>query len=234
MSFDRLSMIERRSAHRARAGPGPASGRAASRGPRRQLIWRRLPSRSNWFEEPEPSLAEDPPPARLATATHSRPELPDSAPARESSFAAAPRDFPCRRSSRNHRRCYHRTISEILEPHYGIFACCDCAGTAARSPARTGHAAVRTHRIAHRNASRPPRARSAAFRPPPHRKNPSAHRASSPRARRAAQGRCRRPSARQGRKKNSRRQPPANSQAKTSSTITSKIRSSSWSAPASS
>jgi localization factor PodJL len=68
-----------------------------------------------------PSFEEDPPPARIAMAIHSRPEFgpPESpnAAATQESFAAAPRDFHAAEPTQQPPAAPPRTISEILEPH---------------------------------------------------------------------------------------------------------------------
>ena len=65
--------------------------------------------------EPEPSFVEEPSPARIAMATHARPETPPALPAEEA-FVAAPRDFHAA-ASEEPPAAAPRTISEILEPH---------------------------------------------------------------------------------------------------------------------
>jgi localization factor PodJL len=66
-------------------------------------------------EAPAPGCAEEPPPARIAMATHAKPEAPHPMAAPEV-FAAAPRDFHAA-SLAESPPAPPRTISEILEPH---------------------------------------------------------------------------------------------------------------------
>jgi localization factor PodJL len=66
-------------------------------------------------QEPEPGYAEEPPAARIAMATHARPEAPQPMAAPEI-FAGAPRDFHAA-SPAEPPPALPRTISEILEPH---------------------------------------------------------------------------------------------------------------------
>jgi len=65
--------------------------------------------------EPEPLLADEPSPARIAMATHAKLDAPPPLPAPEA-FVAAPRDFHAAAPDEQPPAAAPRTINEILEP----------------------------------------------------------------------------------------------------------------------
>src|SRR5262249_38389384 len=65
--------------------------------------------------ESDPHYAEEPSPARIAMATHAKPELPNPA-AEQESFVAAPRDFHAATPAQP-PAMPSKSIGEILEPH---------------------------------------------------------------------------------------------------------------------
>ncbi|HET7885230.1 MAG TPA: hypothetical protein VFL62_03290, partial [Bradyrhizobium sp.] len=111
---DRLSMIEG-DLRTVRAQPAPQAAAPVAVS---------APERSNAAEpsysapeiaEPEPRLAAEPSPARVAMATHARPEAPPAIAASEP-FVAAPRDFHAAMPDEPPAAA-PRSISEILGPH---------------------------------------------------------------------------------------------------------------------